>query len=220
MRKLLFILLLFFYIKAEAQTMNQRLIISSGLNFSTMFYNRNRLNFTPFPFLNVAKDLVKFRNGIVSVGLNYTRKGGNEGLLIIDTNVWQSYYGDNLKYLNLNYVGVGLSYRKNIFRGPFYYELGFRLNYLLSGKKYNYQYNYVENQLTTEVNSIFDLNNEPFYKYKPIRFENAMALNVSYKLPFIRKSYLSLGYERGLTSVFLYDKRINHGLLVGLKVCM
>lgn len=219
LRNLIFISFLFFCIECEAQTFNGGFNISSGVNVSTMYFNRNRLNYTPYPFLTVSKDIMELRKGSLSIGLNYIKKGGNEGLLVIDTNVWQSFYGDNLKYLQLNYLGLGLSYRKNIFKSTLYYELSIWLNYLISGRKYNYYYNHTYNQLTTEVNSIFDLKKEPFYLYKPIRFEKAIALNFNYKLP-IKRTYISIGYELGLTSVFLIDTRFNHGILVGLKVSL
>ncbi len=184
-----------------------------------MFYARNRLNFTPYPFLAISKDILDLNKGILSISVNYIKKGGNEGLIVADTNFWQSYFDDNLKYLQLNYIGVGVSYRKNIFKSALYYELSAKLNYLISGKKYNYYYNYAENKLTTEVSSIFYLKKEPFYNYKPIRFENAIALNFNYKLPFIKRTYFSVGYEFGLTSVFLLDIRINHGILGDIRYC-
>lgn len=206
--------------KSQAQIFNDKIILSTGLNFSTIFSDRNRLNFTPFPFLSVSKDIYTLKDGILSASFSYSVKGGNEGLLVIDTSVWQSYYNDNMKFLNLKYLGVGVSYRNNLFKSEFYYEFTVKLNYMLSGFKYNYYYNHNQNILTEERSSIFDIDKEPFYKYKPVRLEKSVSLFINYKMPFIKRTYIVLGYELGLTSVFYIDTRINHGILSGIKICL
>jgi hypothetical protein len=218
MKKLIIFFVLIYAVNCKAQSFNKNFIITGGVNISTMFSDRNRLNFTPFPFLIVNKDLFTIKNGILSASFSYFVKGGNEGLLVIDTTVWQSYYNDNMKFLNLKYLGIGVSYRNNLFKSSFYYEFSAKLNYLFSGIKYNYYFNYNNNKLTEESNSIFNLEKEPFYKYKPVRLEKSVSIFINYKVPFIRKTYISLGYELGLSSVFYIDTRINHGIMSGVKI--
>lgn len=217
-----FVIILFFFTQIEClgQTYSESFMVSSGINISTQTDGHNRLNYTPYPFIGFSKDIINNKIGIFSIELNYLRKGGNEGFLVIDTTVWESFYGDNLNFLKLDYVGLGLAYRHSIFNSNIYYSIAFKLNYLFHGKKYDYLFDYKKYKLTTLTYSIFDRNNLPFYIDKVVRFEKCISFGLVYKCPFIRKTYFTSEYNLGLNSVFLLDRRINQNLLMGLKVIL
>lgn len=196
------ILILFTQIKCFGQTYSEKFMVSSGVNISTLTNGFNRLNYTPSPYFGFSKDIINNKIGVFSIELNYLRKGGKYGLLVIDTTVWESYYGDNLNFLKLDYIGIGLAYRHSIFNSNVYYSIGFKLNYLFHGKKYDYLFDYNNYKLTTLTYSIFDSNNLPFYKDKVVRFEKCISFGLVYKCPFIRKTYFTSEYNLGLNSVF------------------
>lgn len=208
-----FIIISLINLNLMAQVNNNIISVTAGLSVNTQFIGKNRSSFTPLPFLKLEKKILTRNKYSIAVNLRYIRKGIDLKLNILDSTSLQNYYG-NLKFLRMNYIGLGVSIKRNIYRSKFSIGSSLNLNYLFSGKKYDYRYYHNLNKLERMDYNIFDISKDPLYASRFNKFENSITFELNYKIPIIKRTNINLLYERGLTSIVFFQKITNHSFQI------
>lgn len=175
--------------------------ISFGKSYTTLNYDSRNLDFKFGGRISFSRRF-DLKNMKINIGLEYIQKGANWTFYTIDTVNKETKLYENKKLLELHYVGVPINTSIQLFKSKFYVGLNFNFNYLIIGKKYNYNYDMLNKLLLINKESILNNNSNPFIDDNIKRFESTFGINLIYKPKFIPRSQVSIGFERGLTSIY------------------